>query len=407
MHQSITDDSHPPSTKCDYQEDIDLSIQWTRRLLKPMGLWPSSYTTPKLEKYFFLFINVVCCGLLTLHLIPTTMYIFLELEDVYSMLKEFGPLVFGMSSIVKYYALIIHAAEIRECMKRIEWDWKNITYNDDRDIMLANANFGRRMVILCTFFMYSGFIFYHVALPIIERITTKDDNITYILPFSKYIIDTQYSPANEIVFCIQTITAGLEHSIESAACCLAACLAIHSCGQMQVLMNWLNYLIKHRSDMSNDVDGKIEKIVSQHVRILKFVALTEKTLQQVSFAEFLGCTLDICLIGYYVIIETKLNDYRNAVTYVILLISFTLNIFIFCYIGEMVAEHCRKIGEMSYMIEWYRLPGNKKLCCVMIIAMSNSTTPLTAGKMVELSISTFADVVKTSVAFLNVLRATT
>ncbi|XP_017878899.1 odorant receptor 2a-like [Ceratina calcarata] len=407
MHQSITDDNHPPPAKCDYEQHIDLSIQWTRRLLKPMGLWPSSYTTPKLKKYFFRFLNIVCCGLLTLHFIPTTMYIFLELEDVYSMLKEFGPLVFGLTSMAKYYALIVHAAEIRECVKRIEWDWKNITYNDDRDIMLANANFGRRMVILCTFFMYSGFIFYDIAIPSIDRITAEDDNITYNLPFSKYIIDTQYSPANEIVYGIQLVTAALEHSIASASCGLAASLAIHSCGQMQVLMNWLNYLIDYRSDMSNNVDSRIEKIVSQHVRILKFVALTEKTLQQVSFAEFLGCTLDICLIGYYVIMETKSNDYTNVVTYVVLLISFTLNIFIFCYIGEIVAEHCRKIGEMSYMIEWYRLPGNKKLCCVMIIAMSNSTTTLTAGKMVELSISTFADVVKTSVAFLNVLRATT
>ncbi|XP_017885095.1 odorant receptor 22c-like [Ceratina calcarata] len=124
-----------------------------------------------------------------------------------------------------------------------------------------------------------------------------------------------------------------------------------------------------------------------------------------SFAEFLGCTLDICLVGYYVIME--INDLKTAITYVSLLISLTFNIFIFCYIGEIVTENCRKIGEMSYMIEWYRLPGKKKLCCVMIIAMSNSTASLTAGKMVELTINTFANVIKTAVGFLNVLRATT
>lgn len=47
---------------------------------------------------------------------------------------------------------------------------------------------------------------------------------------------------------------------------------------------------------------------------------------------------------------------------------------------------------MTYMIEWYRLFGKKKLCCVLIIAMSDSSRKLTAGNIVELSMSTFSDV---------------
>lgn len=39
----------------------------------------------------------------------------------------------------------------------------------------------------------------------------------------------------------------------------------------------------------------------------RFLALTEKTLQQISFTEFLGCTLDICLVGYYVIMVCDLD----------------------------------------------------------------------------------------------------
>ncbi|KAG9435133.1 odorant receptor 22c-like [Apis mellifera carnica] len=138
--------------------------------------------------------------------------------------------------------------------------------------------------------------------------------------------------------------------------------------------------------MYNNVDSRIASIVNQHVRILKFLALTEKALQQVSFVEFLGCMLDICLLGYYVIM---------------------FNIFIFCYIGELVAEQCKKVGEISYMVDWYRLEGNKKLCFVLIIAMSNSSIKLTAGNMVELCLTTFSDIVKTAVAFLNVLRTLT
>ncbi|XP_026668785.1 uncharacterized protein LOC108624252 [Ceratina calcarata] len=398
------DEMYPLETANDYQRHLNLSIQWIRWLLKPIGLWPKSRVIR-----LYRLVNIACYSLLAFLFIPCILYVFLELEDLYNKLKQFGPLIFCVMAFAKYSSLIVHQADIRECLRRIEWDWKNINYGSDRNIMLTNANFGRKLMILCTFFMYGGFVFYYIAIPIsIGRISA--DNLTFIphvFPFSSYISDTRYSPANEIVFSVQFMAGGLMHGITSAACSLAAAFAVHACGQMQVLMNWLNHLIDGRPDMSSSIDGRIASIVEQHVRILKFLALTERTLQQVSFAEFLGCTLDICLVGYYVIMESKSNDVTSVVTYTILLISLTFNIFIFCYIGEMVAEHCRKIGDASYMIEWYRLPGKSKQCCIMIIAMSSTSIKLTAGNMVNLSISTFTDVVKTSVAFLNVLRTTT
>ncbi|KAF3424633.1 hypothetical protein E2986_11712 [Frieseomelitta varia] len=87
-----------------------------------------------------------------------------------------------------------------------------------------------------------------------------------------------------------------------------------------------------------------------------FMALTERAIQQISFVEFLGCMANMCLLG------------------------------------ELVAEQCRKVGEMTYMIDWYRLSGKKKLGCILIIAMSNSSMKFTAGNMIELSINTFSDV---------------
>lgn len=51
----------------------------------------------------------------------------------------------------------------------------------------------------------------------------------------------------------------------------------------------LNYLFFNATSLKKTID------------YFRFLALTEKTLQQISFTEFLGCTLDICLVGYYVI----------------------------------------------------------------------------------------------------------
>ena len=51
-----------------------------------------------------------------------------------------------------------------------------------------------------------------------------------------------------------------------------------------------------------------------------------------------------------------------------------------------------KVGEISYMIDWHRMPGKKSLAIPLMMSMSNSTTKITAGNLIELSISSFGDV---------------
>ncbi|CAK9826102.1 Odorant receptor 83a [Anthophora retusa] len=399
------------TTEHDYNKYLNLSIELNRWLLKPFGIWPSAHKPTGTGKYFIWLINLLCYSLMGFEFISCGMYVILEVEGAYGHLKLMGPITFFAISFLKYYLLTFHEDDILECIEQIKWDWKNVKCIDDRNVMVTYAYYGRRLIIICTFFLCSSFVFFYVITPINAGIiVTIDGNHSCLrmpFPFPKTIADADYSPFNEIFFTVQFVTGIVMHGVTSATCSLAALFAIHGCGQMEVLKSWLQHLVDGRADMSETVDGRIASIVSQHVRILNFLALTEKTMQQIAFVEFLGCTVILCLIEYYIITEWDPNELTPAMTHTALFLSFTFNIFIFCYIGEIVAEHCRKVGEMSYMIEWYRLIGNKKLCCVLIIAMSNSSVKLTAGNMVDLSIDTFSEVVKTSMAFLNVLRATT
>ncbi|XP_017878902.2 odorant receptor 4-like isoform X2 [Ceratina calcarata] len=393
----------------EFEQYVNLSIQWTRWILKSIGLWPNSRST--MNKYIYRLINILCYSLIIYLVVPCSLYVFLEVKDVYDKIKLLGPLNFCVMAFLKYYLLNIHEEDIRECVERIEWDWKNLTYSKDREVMIENANFGRKLVIVCVFFMYSGFAFYYIALPIsVGKIPAQDQNLTFIpmlFPFSKFIIDTRNSPINELCFSFQVLAGALLHSITAAACSLAAVLAVHSCAQMQVLINWLNHLIDGRSDMEDDVDRRLAMIVNQHVQLLQFLALIKKTLESVSFVEFLGSMLNICLLGYYIIMESNSNHLTSTMTFLVILISLIFNIFIYCYIGELVAEQCKQIGEVSYMVNWYKLRGSKKLPVILIIAMANSSVKLTAGNIVDLCLTTFSDVVKTAVAFLNVLRTVT
>ncbi|XP_003691305.1 odorant receptor 85c-like [Apis florea] len=395
----------------DYKSNVNFSIKYSRRISKMIGLWPTFDKISTIHKYLRRLYNTICYSLLMFIIVLGWIYIAFEVKNIYDRLKFVSLMSFCMLSITKYHLINIHKDDVRECVKRMEWDWKNISYSQDREIMLMNASFGKRLIIVTTTVTYSGFVFFYIAVPMkIGKIPAQDANISFIptmFPFPKYIADVRYSPINEIVFAFQFMCGFLVHGVTSSVCSLAAIFTVHTCGQIQVMMIWLEHLIEGRLDMCYSIDQRIAKIVSQHVRILKFLSLIEKILQQVSYMEFLECTVNVCLLGYCAIIEWESNHLTEVVTYVIILITIIFNIFVFCYIGELLADQSRKIGEVTYMIEWYRLSGKKKLCCVLIIAMSNSSMKLTAGNLIELSMSTFSDVVKTSFAFLNVLRTLT
>ncbi|XP_068971245.1 odorant receptor 13a-like [Bombus flavifrons] len=335
----------------------------------------------------------------------------LEIADFYDQMKLGSALSFFLMAVMKYCVFIIREDDIRRCVKLIEDDWRNVKHNEDRKIMLDNASFSQRLIIICSAFMYGGVVFYYIALPLTRaKIVEEGGNLTYmrlVYPFPRVIADARRSPINEIFYTIQLLSGFVAHDITVAACGLAALLAMHACGQLQVLMSWLEKLVDGRENDDESLDQRLANIVEQHVRIINFIALTEDLLREISLVEVVGCTINICFLGYYSMTEWDSNHPVRGFTYVILLTSVTFNIFIFCYIGEVLAEQTVKVGQKSYMIDWHRMPWKKSLVVPLMISMSRSTTKITAGNIIELSISSFGNVIKTSFAYLNMLRTLT
>ncbi|XP_071641262.1 odorant receptor 43a-like isoform X3 [Temnothorax longispinosus] len=396
MHETvITEKANPVATVYDHKKDLQLSLQLNRWMLELIGAWPKS-TISWTERYAYRLLNVICTSLISFLVIPAVVCIVIEMNDSYIILKLSGALSFCVLAVVKYSSLIFHEKDIRRGIKHIESDWINTLHYGDRIIMIRSAKFGRRLVTICAFFMYGGAVFFYLALPFsVGKITESDGNLTYrplVYPVARAIVDVRYSPVSEIFFWMQCLSGFLAHSITATGCSLAAVFAMHAYGRIEILIRWIEHLLNERKDLCDTMDERLAMIVEQHVRVLRFIALTNKILREISVVEVVQCT------------EWESKKTTSYITYIVLLLSFTFNIFIFCYIGELVAEKWKKIGEVSYMIDWYRLSGRKALDVVLMIAMSNASIKFTAGNLFELSFSTFSDVIKTSVAYFNMLR---
>ncbi|XP_046835664.1 odorant receptor 22c-like [Vespa crabro] len=392
-----------------YKKDLDYSTELNRWLLKQIGVWPASINASWMEIILYRFLNVLCTSLISFLILSASLYIIIDVKDIEMKLKTIGPISFCLMVLAKYWLFIIHEKDINRCVSHMETDWKNVKSENDRQIMIDSALFGRRIVIVSATFTYGGVFFYQVVLPLTSA-KVVIGNYTFkplAYPISRIFVDTRQSPANELMIPLECLCGFVMNAVTVGACSLAAVFALHACGQLKVMMAYLNNLVDGRPEENNSVNDRLTDIVQQHVRILSFVTFTEDLLQEISLVEVLGCTLNICLLGYNLIADWDKGDMVSDMTYIALIISFAFNIFIFCYIGELLGEECKRVAEATYMIDWYRLQGKKSLALLLIIAMSSSSIKLTAGKFVELSISSFGDVIKASFAYLNMLRTVT
>lgn len=268
----ITERTTPIAAVYGHEKDMELSIQLNRWILKPIGVWPKLTEISYKEKCAYGLVNIICTSMIGFLLIPSVIFIVLEMNNTYYILKLSGALNFCLMAIIIYFSLIFRENNIRSGIKHIECDWMNTQHYDDRIIMIRNAKFGRRLVAICAFFMYGGAVFYYLALPFSKGKITEGGNLTYrplVYPVARVIVDARYSPVSEIFFWMQCLSGFIAHSITAGACSLAAVFAMHAYGRLEVLMQWIENLVDDRKDFCDNVNERLAMIVQQHVRILQ------------------------------------------------------------------------------------------------------------------------------------------
>ncbi|XP_011341717.1 uncharacterized protein LOC105281876 isoform X2 [Ooceraea biroi] len=328
-----------------HQQDSEYSIQLNRWFLKPIGAWPRAGASISImNKLLSRGIQFTCHSLIASTVIPCILYILFE-PDVYLKLKAFGPMIHWLMGGANYCSLLSSSHKIRKCVDHMRTDWQMVERMSDREVMLRNARFGRFVSTFCAVFMQGGVCSYSV-ITVLTPVIMQIGNITITMrqlpcPFYTDLVDVRYSPANEIVLGLQLMSTVIVNSVTVGACSLAAVFAMHACGQLNILMIKLDELVDGTEGEFKTNHRKLAVIVEHHLRVLSFVSQIEAIMHHICLIELLGCTIDICMLGYYTIMEWELHDTKNLLTYFTIFISMSCNIFIFCYIAEILTDQQR------------------------------------------------------------------
>ncbi|XP_058805714.1 odorant receptor 4-like [Phymastichus coffea] len=379
-------------------KDFDYAMQFTRVLLLPLGLWPANCRV--YQRFVRPAAIAICLFVMLFVIIPMCLFIAFVTKDLKIRLKLFGPLGFSLMSLFKYVMVIYHKGKVAECIRSMWLNWRSVRDVTERKIMMDNVRTGRLLIVACGFFMYGGGMPYVAVLPLTSRPTLRGNLTLRPLAYPSYfvIFDPQVRPIYDFVFGLHCVCGLVRYTVTCGIYSIAILSVMHICSQITITHNMLNKLVE------NFDYRLLGDIVSRHRHLLKLASRLEEIFNVICLFEVIGSTCIICFLGYYLITEYENREMMALITYFLLFLSFVFNIFILCYIGEILTEQCQSIGIAAYMTDWHRLPQREAKNIVLLIIRTQRPVYLTAGKLSKLSILSFSTIIKASASYLHILR---
>ncbi|XP_066595281.1 odorant receptor 13a-like [Prorops nasuta] len=372
-------------------------------ILSSVGIWPikPGIENNKLQIFLTFIVNLVFC----FTFIPCIFYIMFDETNESKRYKILGLWSFGFVVHLKYVALLHKRSLIHFCLEHLKEDWRKISGWNDRESMFKHAKIGRNLTLISVFFLYGGGVLYNAALQLLRSVVNNVNFEARVVIYPSYsrFFDASISPVYELTYTTHCICQLMTYSVACGICGLAALFASHACGQVEVLTSKLIKLADANDD-DDSVNEQFCTIIQLHLRILRFCAVLEEIMQEVCLIELIGSAFLICLLEYFIVSDWEESNTVGIVIFMMFLISLSLNLFILCYIGDLLTEQTGKVGTICFMMNWYRLPVPIVRGLILMIAMSNSPAKLSAGKISNMTVFTFMGVMKTSVAYLNFIR---
>jgi len=270
----MSNSKHAPKRETS-EKHIDYCLQFNRWFLKPIGAWPQKNVPSLVYKIIILLQIFICLSIITVPTIPCLLYVLFEAKNSQQKLNPMLPLINRFMSSMHYWVLLKRTDDIQKLIRHMETDWNLVQRIGERKVMLQHAKFGRFVTIICGIMMQGSCLLFGLGQSMrTATITIGNDTFTtrsMTCPIYSKIIDTRFTPQNEIAVILQQLVILVISTCTVGGCSLAAVFAIHACGQLNVLYLWLQELIENQMEKNDKAEQKLAAIVEHHLRILRYL----------------------------------------------------------------------------------------------------------------------------------------
>ncbi|KAK0073651.1 hypothetical protein PV326_013201 [Microctonus aethiopoides] len=385
--------------------DTTYALGLYKTMGRTLGIWPldnKSFVT-KMRLTFIIFLQVwTCIDISKKLLIKSDCGTIIETMDVISWI------VCGLLTAIKVIFLTIYKDKMYPIIYSAVEDWSTIVDKQSRFIMLQYAYVGRIVAIIQMSGAYIAcFIQLFTRLPFIISFWNDGLNSTVAVqgvpPWPSCWVSADMTFYHYIFhFIVQSFILLVIGTVYNGCDTFFFGIAMHICGQFVVFQKNFRHL--HAMDNSILNVNQLKYFVKRHKYLLELADNFEETYNLVILIHVGAATVLICASGIVVLISLQSLDLvtiggmmmRISLTYVIL--------FMYSYAGEKLCNEVANIQMAVYNISWYEMPIATRKDMIFMIMRCNSPFNLTAGKLCDMNLSNFANIVKSMASYFSILR---
>ncbi|XP_066595168.1 odorant receptor 82a-like [Prorops nasuta] len=389
-----------------FKTDAAYVVNIAKKLLTPIGIYPLQRGDSFWDLTRLYLQSMIIFFLMCFLLIPHVIYTFFDAENLTKYMKVIAAQVFSLLALIKFFTMIINRKKIAVCLREMENQYRNVKCEEDREVMRNSAKIGRFFTLAYLGLTYGGALPYHVIMPFVADRIVKNDNTTQIpLPYlSNYIFfEVEDSPFFEMMFFLQIFISIIILTTNCGVYSLIASCVVHSYCLFEVVNRQISIILYSKS--SEKIKIRLKVIIQYHTQAILYANMIEGALHVVFLSEMVGCTIIICFLEYGVLMEWEDKKTLQTMVYFILMTSIFVNVFIMSFIGDRLKEESEKVADSIYLSDWYNLQTKLVNDLRYIMIRSRKSSRLTAGKIFNISLGGFCEVVKTSAAYFNFIRA--
>ncbi|KAJ8679626.1 hypothetical protein QAD02_015413 [Eretmocerus hayati] len=304
---------------------------------------------------------------------------------------------------IKFFAMWAKKKEIEELLGQIDRDWSKdgIPSEWKKNAHLCNifCKFDLALYLGAVIFYYPDIINKYLNMPIENRLMMLQ---------SQYPFAYQASPTYELLNLLQIIQAWLVIFVDTLSKSLLVAYILHVSARIHLLKNLLEEYSESCMDYSkyeSVTSNNLRHVIQEHLNILLLVRKVDSIYSYVCLFQIAFSSIIICVTGFVVVTALESADFLLMVKFVLFILAMLWQAFTFCMIGQYLCNKGESIVNMLYDSYWYRSNPRQIKSMIVILATAQKPLILRGGNIFEISISTFAQIVKSSFSYLSVLRA--
>ncbi|XP_046837328.1 odorant receptor 2a-like [Vespa crabro] len=186
------------------------------------------------------------------------------------------------------------------------------------------------------------------------------------------------------------------------AICVLVNLVFLICTDLSILSYRIrNIDVKSKKDV---VNRRIRSLVKMHLKIIWMAESLDNAFNIVLLDELLGNSIVLAISIYYVLMSYDTAEMATCCTFVFFAFTALLMLYGFCTIGDQLIQQSENVLNAYYECNWQDMSNSTKRSLLICMIRSQKYFNLTGGKFYVFSLNGFTDVLKTSMAYLSMLR---